>query len=132
MQLKHTEFFEETPLYMAVLTYIGYGILIIFGHFRDLLCRWNLEKVSMNTEYLTTVSNNCCQTLIILLSVSNFNSVFVFTVRCSLPAVLFIIHYDISTAEDTSSLSGFLQILQEKQKTDYFYKYRTGLNNFGI
>jgi len=37
-----------------------------------------------------------------------------------------------STAEDTSSLSGFLQILQEKQKTDYFYKYRTGLNNFGI
>jgi len=38
----------------------------------------------------------------------------------------------ISTAEDTSSLSGFLQILQEKQKTDYFYKYRTGLNNFGI
>jgi len=38
----------------------------------------------------------------------------------------------ISTAEDTSSLSGFLQILQEKQKTEYFYKYRTGLNTFGI
>jgi len=57
-QLKDVEFFEETPLYIAVLTYIGYGILIVFGHFRDLLCRWNLEKVSMNMEYLTTVSQN--------------------------------------------------------------------------
>ena len=45
---------------------------------------------------------------------------------------LFISYSIISTAEDTSSLSGFLQILQEKQKTDYFYKYRSGLNNFGI
>jgi len=57
-QLKEVEFFEETPLYIAVLTYIGYGILIVFGHFRDLLCRWNLEKVSMNMEYLTSVSQN--------------------------------------------------------------------------
>jgi len=50
------EFFEETPLYIAVLTYVGYGILIIFGHFRDLLSKWNLGKVSMNMEYLTSVS----------------------------------------------------------------------------
>jgi len=59
MQLKQQEFFEETPLYIAVLTYIGYGILIIFGHFRDLLCKWNLQRLSINTEYLTTVSQNC-------------------------------------------------------------------------
>ena len=64
VQLKQMEFFEETPLYIAVLTYVGYGILIIFGHFRDLLCRWNLEKVSMNMEYLTTVSENRYQKLI--------------------------------------------------------------------
>jgi len=56
IQRKQMEFFEETPLYIAVLTYVGYGILIIFGHFRDLLCKWSLGKVSMNMEYLTTVS----------------------------------------------------------------------------
>jgi len=48
------EFFEETPLYIAVLTYLGYGILIIFGHFRDFLRRCNFEKVSVSTEYLTS------------------------------------------------------------------------------
>jgi len=59
--MKQQEFFEETPLYIAILTYLGYAILIIFGHFRDLLCRWNLEKASMTKEYLTTVSENWCQ-----------------------------------------------------------------------
>lgn len=48
------EFFEETPLYIAVLTYIGYGILILFGHFRDFLRRWNIEKLPMSMEYLTS------------------------------------------------------------------------------
>ena len=64
VQCEQMEFFEETPLYIAVLTYVGYGILIIFGHFRDLLCKWNLGKVPMNMEYLTTVSQNWCQMLI--------------------------------------------------------------------
>jgi len=38
------EFFEETPLYIAVLTYLGYGILIIFGHFRDFFKKMELGK----------------------------------------------------------------------------------------
>jgi hypothetical protein len=53
--MKNMEFFEETPLYIAVLTYIGYGILIIFGHFRDFMRKWNLEKVTVASEYLTSV-----------------------------------------------------------------------------
>ncbi|CAD5110954.1 DgyrCDS309 [Dimorphilus gyrociliatus] len=39
------ESFEETPLPVAVLTYLGYGVLIIFGHMRDLLRRLGLEKI---------------------------------------------------------------------------------------
>ena len=50
------ESFEDTPLYIAVLTYLGYAILILFGHFRDLLRKWKLEKVPMASEPLKTVS----------------------------------------------------------------------------
>uniref|UniRef100_A0A3P8WRZ9 serine C-palmitoyltransferase n=1 Tax=Cynoglossus semilaevis TaxID=244447 RepID=A0A3P8WRZ9_CYNSE len=38
------ESFEETPLLVAVLTYMGYGILTIFGYLRDFLRHWNIEK----------------------------------------------------------------------------------------
>ena len=44
------ESFEETPLWIAVLTYLGYGILILFGHFRDFLRKWNVENVPMSAE----------------------------------------------------------------------------------
>ncbi|XP_074660703.1 serine palmitoyltransferase 2-like [Tubulanus polymorphus] len=36
--------FEETPLVVAVITYIGYSILIILGHFRDILRKLGIEK----------------------------------------------------------------------------------------
>ena len=51
------ESFEETPLWIAVLTYLGYGILILFGHFRDLLRKWNVEKVPMSAEPVKPVSS---------------------------------------------------------------------------
>jgi len=51
---KEFELFEETPLYIAVLTYIGYAILILFGHFRDFLRKWHLEHSPMTKEYLTS------------------------------------------------------------------------------
>ncbi|ESO03112.1 hypothetical protein HELRODRAFT_80970, partial [Helobdella robusta] len=44
------ESFEETPLLVAILTYIGYAILIIFGHARDFLRKWNLEPVPRAQE----------------------------------------------------------------------------------
>jgi serine palmitoyltransferase len=47
---KPFESFEETPLLIAVLTYIGYGVLIVFGHIRDFLRRWGWEKVPMAAE----------------------------------------------------------------------------------
>jgi serine palmitoyltransferase len=50
---KQFESFEETPLIVAVITYLGYGILIIFGHMRDLLRHINLEKIPVAGEYLT-------------------------------------------------------------------------------
>lgn len=38
------ESFEETPMLVAVLTYMGYGILTIFGYLRDFLRSWKIEK----------------------------------------------------------------------------------------
>lgn len=38
------EDFEETPLYAAILTYLGYGILCLFGWLRDLMRRTGVEK----------------------------------------------------------------------------------------
>ncbi|CAF2829932.1 unnamed protein product [Rotaria sp. Silwood2] len=38
------EEFEETPLYAAVLTYISYAILCLFGWLRDFLRQSNIEK----------------------------------------------------------------------------------------
>ncbi|CAF1346495.1 unnamed protein product [Adineta ricciae] len=38
------EEFEETPLYAAVLTYLGYAILCLFGWLRDFLRQSNIEK----------------------------------------------------------------------------------------
>ncbi|XP_004083402.1 serine palmitoyltransferase 2 [Oryzias latipes] len=45
-----SESFEETPLLVAVLTYMGYGILTIFGYFRDFLRHWNIEKCHIAHE----------------------------------------------------------------------------------
>ncbi|XP_030627598.1 serine palmitoyltransferase 2b isoform X2 [Chanos chanos] len=44
------ESFEETPLLVAVLTYMGYGILTIFGYLRDFLRNWKFEKCHVATE----------------------------------------------------------------------------------
>ena len=53
---KHNfESFEETPLLIAVVTYIGYGVLIVFGHMRDCLRRWGWEKVPVAAEPVTEV-----------------------------------------------------------------------------
>ncbi|XP_046877129.1 serine palmitoyltransferase 2b [Hypomesus transpacificus] len=38
------ESFEETPLLVAVLTYVGYGILTVFGYLRDFLRGWRIES----------------------------------------------------------------------------------------
>ena len=38
------EEFEETPLYAAILTYLSYAILCLFGWLRDFLRNSNIEK----------------------------------------------------------------------------------------
>jgi len=55
--MKSFESFEETPLLVAVVTYISYGILIIFGHIRELLRKCGIKKVQIPSEYLTEVNN---------------------------------------------------------------------------
>lgn len=40
----HNEEFQPTPLLIAVLTYISYAILILFGYMRDLMRFYGLEK----------------------------------------------------------------------------------------
>ena len=42
--------FEETPLIVAVITYIGYGILVVFGYLRDFLRYRGLEKTKAAKE----------------------------------------------------------------------------------
>ena len=44
------ELFEETPLIIAVLTYLGYGVLIVVGHLRDFMRNWSIEKVPTAAE----------------------------------------------------------------------------------
>ncbi|XP_073528317.1 serine palmitoyltransferase 3-like isoform X1 [Phyllobates terribilis] len=47
---EYKESFEEAPLYIPVLTYLGYGILILFGYLRDFMRRWGLEQCHMAEE----------------------------------------------------------------------------------
>uniref|UniRef100_A0A673JPX1 Serine palmitoyltransferase 3-like n=1 Tax=Sinocyclocheilus rhinocerous TaxID=307959 RepID=A0A673JPX1_9TELE len=42
--------FEEAPMCVAVLTYMGYGIVILFGYFRDFLRAVGLEKCHQAQE----------------------------------------------------------------------------------
>ncbi|XP_051503219.1 serine palmitoyltransferase 2-like [Myxocyprinus asiaticus] len=44
------EYFEETPMLVAVLTYMGYGILTIFGYLRDFMREWKIEKCRIASE----------------------------------------------------------------------------------
>ncbi|XP_071161498.1 serine palmitoyltransferase 2-like isoform X1 [Mytilus edulis] len=44
------ENFEETPIYIAVLTYLCYGILVLVGHVRDFLRNAGLENEKACTE----------------------------------------------------------------------------------
>ncbi|XP_036006772.1 serine palmitoyltransferase 2 isoform X2 [Fundulus heteroclitus] len=44
------ESFEETPMLVAVLTYVGYGILTVFGYLRDFLRHWKIERCHIARE----------------------------------------------------------------------------------
>ena len=39
------ESFEETPLLTSVVTIIGYGVLVVFGYFRDWLRKYGFEAI---------------------------------------------------------------------------------------
>ncbi|XP_008562961.1 PREDICTED: serine palmitoyltransferase 3 [Galeopterus variegatus] len=48
---KHiVESFEEAPLHAMVFTYMGYGIVTLFGYLRDFLRNWKIEKCNAATE----------------------------------------------------------------------------------
>ncbi|GAB1286956.1 Serine palmitoyltransferase 3 [Apodemus speciosus] len=42
--------YPEPPLYVFVLTYMGYGIGILFGYLRDFMRKWGLEKCNAAIE----------------------------------------------------------------------------------
>ncbi|XP_055494891.1 serine palmitoyltransferase 3 isoform X1 [Leucoraja erinacea] len=44
------ESFEQPPIYVPVLTYMGYGIVTLFGYLRDFLRTWGLEKCHASQE----------------------------------------------------------------------------------
>ncbi|XP_021012195.1 serine palmitoyltransferase 3 [Mus caroli] len=41
---------QEAPLYVFVLTYMGYGIGILFGYLRDFMRNWGIEKCNAAVE----------------------------------------------------------------------------------
>lgn len=47
----HREENEETPLVVALLTYLGYGIMVCFGHLRDFMRSVGLEKIHSAVEH---------------------------------------------------------------------------------
>lgn len=57
------EYYEETPLLVAVLTYMGYGILTIFGYLRDFLRHWNIEKCHVAREREEQKVQECTRSL---------------------------------------------------------------------
>lgn len=44
------EVFEQAPMYVAVMTYLGFGIVTLFGYFRDFLRAVGLEKCHLAKE----------------------------------------------------------------------------------
>ncbi|NXD11848.1 SPTC3 palmitoyltransferase, partial [Nothocercus nigrocapillus] len=44
------EHFEQAPMYVAVLTFVGFGVGTIFGYLRDFMRAWGLEKRNVATE----------------------------------------------------------------------------------
>uniref|UniRef100_A0A8C6M678 serine C-palmitoyltransferase n=1 Tax=Nothobranchius furzeri TaxID=105023 RepID=A0A8C6M678_NOTFU len=44
------ESFEQPPMYVAVMTYVGYGLVTLFGYFRDFLRAVGLEKCHVAQE----------------------------------------------------------------------------------
>ncbi|PAA56786.1 hypothetical protein BOX15_Mlig012348g7, partial [Macrostomum lignano] len=50
MSVEHEEQFEPTPYVVAIITYIGYVMLAVFGHMRDFLRNHGFEKNLIATE----------------------------------------------------------------------------------
>ncbi|XP_074844576.1 serine palmitoyltransferase 3 [Carettochelys insculpta] len=44
------EHFEQAPMYVAVLTYVGFGVGTIFGYLRDFMRAWGLERCHYAAE----------------------------------------------------------------------------------
>lgn len=54
---KSVEEFQQTPIWIAVMTYIAYAILILFGYLRDFMRYYGLEKSRAFKEIGNKVSN---------------------------------------------------------------------------
>jgi hypothetical protein len=52
------ETFEETPILIAVMTYLNYGMLVLVGYIRDILRSIGIEKEKDYTEPKRPVSEN--------------------------------------------------------------------------
>ena len=76
------ERFEETPLYIAVLTYLGYAILIVVGHLRDLLRKWQIERLPIASEPVKPVSINIFYVLLTLRIKVHNSSFFCYELLC--------------------------------------------------
>ena len=51
------ESFEETPYHIAILTYLGYALMVVIGHVRDFMRRYGLEQDKSVIEPKVEVGN---------------------------------------------------------------------------
>ena len=68
----HDEEFEATPLFIAVITYISYAILIIFGYIRDLMRFYGLEKSRSYKELGNKVEKPAANLISLYINESGF------------------------------------------------------------
>ena len=69
---KTFESFEDTPLFVAILTYLSYAILIVFGHLGDFLRKkgiihapqLNEENRPVSNKIVRLIGGNCKTSLI--------------------------------------------------------------------
>ena len=70
-----SEAFEQAPMYVAVMTYLGFGIVTLFGYFRDFLRAVGLERCHLAQErHEQKVSNTPPYPLSVCLSLAHILS----------------------------------------------------------
>lgn len=92
---KNHEEFEQTPIWIAVMTYIAYAILILFGYLRDFMRFYGLEKSRAYKEKGNTVC---------------YFNIYFFSVLISCGRVEMLFHYTVDHKNENTLVTMYLMI----------------------